>query len=91
MLDRFVRLCETASPTGSERAVADDVFAELTELEIEVVEDDAAEPARAGAGNLIARVPGTGEGWIAFFAHLDTVPSRPDRGRARRRRLSQPR
>ncbi len=74
MLERFVRLCETASPTGSERAVADDVFAELTELEIEVVEDDAAEPARAGAGNLIARVPGTGEGWVAFFAHLDTVP-----------------
>ena len=31
-------------------------------------------PARAGAGNLIARVPGSGEGWVAFFAHLDTVP-----------------
>jgi tripeptide aminopeptidase len=74
LLDRFVRLCETPSPTGSERAVADDVFAELTELGIEVIEDDAAEPARAGAGNLITRIPGTGESWIAFFAHLDTVP-----------------
>jgi tripeptide aminopeptidase len=72
--ERFVRLCETPSPTGSERAVADDVLAELAELGIEVAEDDAAEPARAGSGNLIARVPGTGEGWIAFFAHLDTVP-----------------
>ncbi len=74
LLERFVRLCETPSPTGSERAVADDVLAELQEMGVEVVEDDRAEPARAGAGNLIARVPGTGERWIAFFAHLDTVP-----------------
>ena len=72
--ERFVRLCETPSPTGSERAVADDVLAELSNAGIGVFEDAAAEPARAGAGNLIARVPGTGEGWIAFFAHLDTVP-----------------
>jgi putative aminopeptidase FrvX len=32
MLDRFVRLCEIASPTGSEREVADAVVAELREL-----------------------------------------------------------
>ena len=74
LLDRFVRLCEIASPTGDERAVADDVLAELRGLGVDVVEDGAAGPARAGAGNLIARVPGTGEGWVAFFAHLDTVP-----------------
>ncbi len=74
LLDRFTRLCEIASPTGDERAVADAVLAELRDVEVEVVEDDAAEPARAGAGNLIARVPGAGEGWVAFFAHLDTVP-----------------
>ena len=74
LLDRFVRLCEIASPTGDERAVADAVLAELRDLGVEVVEDDAAGPARAGAGNLIARVPGAGEGWVALFAHLDTVP-----------------
>ena len=74
MLDRFVRLCEIASPTGEERAVADDVLAELRELRVEVSEDGSAEAARAGAGNLIARVPGSGEGWLSFFAHLDTVP-----------------
>jgi tripeptide aminopeptidase len=74
LFDRFVRLCETPSPTGAERAVADDVLSELRELGVEVIEDDAAEGARAGAGNLIARVPGTGEGWVSFFAHLDTVP-----------------
>jgi tripeptide aminopeptidase len=74
LLDRFTRLCEIPSPTGSERAVADDVLAELRDLGVEVSEDEAAAPARAGAGNLIARVPGSGDEWVVFFAHLDTVP-----------------
>jgi tripeptide aminopeptidase len=74
MLDRFVRLCEIASPTGDERAVADAVLAELRELGVEVEEDGAAGPARAGAGNLIARIPGKRDGWAMFCAHLDTVP-----------------
>ncbi len=74
LFDRFTRLCEIASPTGEERAVADEVARELRELGLEVAEDDAAGPARAGSGNLVARVPGRGEGWVAFFAHLDTVP-----------------
>ena len=72
--DRFVRLCEIASPTGEEREVADAVLAELRDLGVEVVEDDAAEPAQAGAGNLVARIPGRGEHWVAFTSHLDTVP-----------------
>jgi tripeptide aminopeptidase len=74
MLDRFVRLCEIPSPTGSERAVADAVLAELRELGVEAGEDGAAGPARAGAGNLIARVPGSADRWVMFCAHLDTVP-----------------
>ena len=74
LLDRFVRLCEIPSPTGDERAVADAVLDELRGLGIEVLEDDSAGPARAGAGNVIARIPGTGEGWAMFCAHLDTVP-----------------
>jgi tripeptide aminopeptidase len=72
--DRFVRLCEIASPTGEERAIADAVAEELRSIGVEVAEDDAAVPARAGAGNLIARVPGRGDGWLMFSAHLDTVP-----------------
>ena len=74
MLERFVRLCEITSPTGDERAVADAVLAELRDLGVQVEEDASARPARAGAGNLIARVPGDGEGWLSLFAHLDTVP-----------------
>ncbi len=74
LLDRFVSLCETPSPTGSERAVADALLAELSALGVEAAEDSAAAAARAGSGNVIARVPGRGEGWVAFFAHMDTVP-----------------
>ncbi len=76
LVARFARLCEIPSITGDERAVADAVAAELTELGIEFHEDDSAEEARAGAGNLIARIPGRegAAGWAAFFAHLDTVP-----------------
>lgn len=54
--------------------MADAVASELRELGVEVSEDDAAGPARAGAGNLIARIPGTGDRWVAFTSHLDTVP-----------------
>ena len=74
MLDRFVRFCEIASPTGEEREVADAVLEEFREAGVDVTEDDSATPATAGAGNLIARVPGGADEWIAFFAHLDTVP-----------------
>ena len=74
LLDRFVRLCEIASPTGDERAVAD---------------DRAGGAARAWGRGDRGRCRGTGargrrepdragarrgEGWVAFFAHLDTVP-----------------
>lgn len=76
MLDRFVRLCEVASPTGDERAVADRVLGELRDLGVEVEEDGAEPAARAGAGNLIARVPGERQGWVMFACHLDTVPHR---------------
>jgi tripeptide aminopeptidase len=74
MLDRFVRLCEIPSPTGEERAVANAVLGELRALGVEVVEDAAARPAGAGAGNLIARIPGERKAWVMFACHLDTVP-----------------
>lgn len=74
MLERFVRLCELPSPTGEERAVADAVLDELRRLGVEASEDGAAASARAGAGNIVARVPGERDGWVMFAAHLDTVP-----------------
>lgn len=72
--ETFVRLCEIRSPTGEEREVADTLAAELRALGLEVSEDDAAGPAGAGAGNLLARLPGASEEWVMFCAHIDTVP-----------------
>jgi tripeptide aminopeptidase len=74
--ETFVRLCEIRSPTGEEREVADTIAAELRALGIEVGEDGAAGPAEAGAGNLLARIPGRAEEWVMFCAHIDTVPHR---------------
>jgi tripeptide aminopeptidase len=72
--ETFVRLCEIRSPTGEEREVADTLAAELRALGLEVSEDDAAGRAEAGAGNILARLPGRSDRWAMFCAHLDTVP-----------------
>ncbi|HEX5374714.1 MAG TPA: M20/M25/M40 family metallo-hydrolase [Solirubrobacterales bacterium] len=72
--ETFVRLCEIRSPTGEEREVADTIAAELRALGLEVSEDGAAGPAEAGAGNILARLPGESEEWVMFCAHVDTVP-----------------
>jgi tripeptide aminopeptidase len=72
--ETFVRLCEIRSPTGEEREVADTILAELRALGLEASEDEAAGPARAGAGNIVARLPGASDRWVMFCAHVDTVP-----------------
>jgi tripeptide aminopeptidase len=72
--ERFVRLCEIRSPTGEEREIADSIVAELGALGLEVSEDGAAAAAGAGAGNILARLPGRSDRWAMFCAHIDTVP-----------------
>jgi tripeptide aminopeptidase len=74
LYETFVRLCEIRSPTGEEREVADTLVAELRALGLEVSEDDAAGRAGAGAGNILARLPGRGDRWTMFCGHIDTVP-----------------
>jgi len=74
--ETFVRLCEVRSPTGEEREIVDSIAAQLSALGLEVSEDGAAEPAAAGAGNIVARLPGQGGAWVMFCAHIDTVPHR---------------
>jgi len=54
--------------------VADTLAAELRALGLDVTEDDAAGPAEAAAGNLLARLPGASDEWVMFCAHIDTVP-----------------
>ncbi len=56
--------------------MADTIAAELRALGLEVSEDGAAGPAEAGAGNILARLPGASQEWVMFCAHVDTVPHR---------------
>jgi tripeptide aminopeptidase len=72
--DTFEALCRIASPTGRERACADRVADELRAIGLEVDEDGAGPKAGSDAGNLLARIPGRGSGWLMLCAHLDTVP-----------------
>ncbi len=72
--ETFASLCRIESPSGRERACADAVSAELSELGLEVDEDGAGAAVGGDAGNLLARIPGSGPGWLLFCAHLDTVP-----------------
>jgi tripeptide aminopeptidase len=66
----FVRLCEIASPSRRERAVADYVKGEL-----DLSEDDTGAQTGSDAGNLYARFAGPeGAPTVLFCAHLDTVP-----------------
>jgi tripeptide aminopeptidase len=75
LVEDFVRLCETASPSRGERAVADLVAAELRACGLEVSEDSSAAATGSDSGNLLARVPGPpGAPTVLLCAHLDTVP-----------------
>lgn len=71
----FVGLCETASPSRRERAVAELVTAELRASGLDVAEDASAERTGSDSGNLLARIPGPpGAPTVLLCAHLDTVP-----------------
>jgi tripeptide aminopeptidase len=71
--ERFAELCRIPSPFGHERACAERVSAELRELGLDVLEDGSGPAAGSECGNLLARVPGSGEDWLLLCAHLDTV------------------
>src|SRR5688572_8345188 len=75
LLGDFVRYCEIESPSGSERAMADALIADLRALGLEVEEDDTAGATGAGSGNVLARIPGSDEApTVLLCAHMDTVP-----------------
>ncbi|MGH2842165.1 MAG: M20/M25/M40 family metallo-hydrolase [Solirubrobacteraceae bacterium] len=72
--ETFATLCRIPSPSGDERACADWITAALQDLGLTVEEDDAGSATGGNAGNLLARMPGTGPDFILFCAHMDTVP-----------------
>lgn len=72
--ETFAALCRIESPTGRERRCADWIRSELAGLGLEVEEDGAGPEVGADCGNLLARIPGRGTGWVMLCAHMDTVP-----------------
>lgn len=70
----FETLCRMPSPTGDERAVADWVAAELRGLGLDVTSDAAGGAIGSNAGNLLARIGGSGPETLLLCAHMDTVP-----------------
>jgi tripeptide aminopeptidase len=76
LAETFVRLCEIESPAGRELQIARAVKAELEALGLEIFEDDTAAETGAECGNLLARLPASGEvnRKIMLGAHIDTVP-----------------
>ena len=74
LLALFLRLVETPSPSGQERAVADLILEYLRPLGFAFDEDDSAPLTGAGSGNILVTVPGRGAGAaILLGAHIDTV------------------
>jgi tripeptide aminopeptidase len=71
----FVEMARVPSPSGEERAVADQVVRYLRGLALPVEEDDAGAEIGSTIGNVLCRIEPTAEGTPVFFcAHLDTVP-----------------
>jgi tripeptide aminopeptidase len=75
LVAEFVRYCEIESPSLRERAMADAVAADLTELGLQVHEDRSAGATGSDSGNLTALLEGPeGSRTVLLCAHLDTVP-----------------
>jgi tripeptide aminopeptidase len=70
----FMELCSIDSEPGRERQMADHLRERLTALGCSVSEDRAGQLTNGNAGNLHARLEGTGPGESLFFScHLDRV------------------
>jgi tripeptide aminopeptidase len=72
--ETFAALCRIESPSGSERACADWITRELEGIGLTVEEDGVGPAVGSSAGNLLARIPGSGPDSILLCAHMDTVP-----------------
>jgi tripeptide aminopeptidase len=78
LLDNFLDLCRTPSPSRRERAVAAVLAKKIRALGYEPLEDGAGQVLGGDCGNLVVKVPGTGKGLrLLISAHIDTVET-PD-------------
>lgn len=76
LLNDFLELVQVPGASRKERKIADKIKAELAEMGLEAIEDDAGSKIRGNAGNLIVSIKGNVEGapTLLFGAHMDTVP-----------------
>lgn len=76
LLNDFLELVVVEGPTRNERKIADKIKAELAEMDLVAIEDDAGSKIRGNTGNLLVNIPGnvSGAPSLLFAAHMDTVP-----------------
>lgn len=76
LIDQFLELVHIDSPSKNERQVADYLKARLSQLGLEVYEDDAGQSFGGNTGNVIGILRGNQQAKaVMFCAHMDTVVS----------------
>ena len=74
LIEEFLELVQVDSISGKERQLADLLIRKLTDLGLEVREDEAGSAVNSNTGNIIGRLPGSGRGPVIMLcAHMDTV------------------
>ena len=79
LLSTFLELVSIDSPSLGERAMGDHILRMLTDLGLDVLEDDAGRKLGGTCGNIRAFLPGSVGAPLLFCTHLDTVE--PSRGK----------
>ena len=75
LINEFMELVQVDSETGAERAICDVLIQKFTSLGLHVEEDQTMEETGHSAGNLVATLEATMDGYhpIYFTSHMDTV------------------
>ncbi len=74
IVERFLKYVQIDSETRNEKEFADMLVAEMKELGLEVLRDNAGTPVGSNTDNIIARLKGTtDQPSIMFSSHMDTV------------------
>ncbi|MGM0507733.1 MAG: M20/M25/M40 family metallo-hydrolase [Fusobacteriota bacterium] len=72
IIKNFIEMAEISSPSLNEKEMAEYLLQKLKSLDLEILEDGSNKIPNGNCGNIIARLPGSGDS-IMFSAHLDTV------------------
>ncbi len=73
LLEKFMDMVRIPSPSLDERDMANYLKAVLTDMGLEVYEDDAGNKYKGSSGNIIGILRAPGKKRVLFSAHMDTV------------------